>query len=161
MSEVDTSAEAVERMAKLIAMHGDDQDTAALSALLVERDAARAAAVRADIVCDQQHDEIERLRAECQRLAGEVSRAHKDALGWMERAAAVNAEIKRLRAEVARCEASLLAWIEAVGECNKDRNRLRAALLALTIREEANARREGLDPCHEAQEARALLEEGR
>ena len=70
-------------------------------------------------------DEIERLRAECQRLAGEVSRAHKDALTWMERAAAA-----------------------------------RAALLALTIHEEANARREGLEPCHEAQEARALLTEG-
>ena len=42
-------------------------------------------------------DEIERLRAECQRLAGEVSRAHKDALAWMERAAAVNAEIEAAR----------------------------------------------------------------
>lgn len=42
-------------------------------------------------------DEIERLRAECQRLAGEVSRAHKDALTWMERAAAVNAEIEAER----------------------------------------------------------------
>lgn len=70
-------------------------------------------------------------------------------------------EIERLRAEVARCEASLLAWIEAVGECNRDRNRLRATLLALTIHEEANARREGLEPCREAQEARALLEDGR
>lgn len=37
-------------------------------------------------------DEIERLRAECQRLAGEVSRAHKDALTWMERAAAARRE---------------------------------------------------------------------
>ena len=37
-------------------------------------------------------DEIERLRAECQRLAGEVSRAHKDALAWMERAAAARRE---------------------------------------------------------------------
>ena len=37
-------------------------------------------------------DEIERLRAECQRLAGEVSRAHKDALAWMEKAAAARRE---------------------------------------------------------------------
>jgi hypothetical protein len=37
-------------------------------------------------------DEIERLRAECQRLAGEVSRAHKDALGWMQKAAAARRE---------------------------------------------------------------------
>ena len=37
-------------------------------------------------------DEIERLRAECQRLAGEVSRAHKDALTWMERATAARRE---------------------------------------------------------------------
>lgn len=37
---------------------------------------------------------------------------------------------------------------------------LRKALLALTIHEEAAARREGLEPCHEAQEARALLEDG-
>ena len=51
-------------------------------------------------------DEIERLRAECQRLAGEVSRAHKDALAWMERAAA-NAEIERLRQEAARMREAL------------------------------------------------------
>ena len=37
-------------------------------------------------------DEIERLRAECQRLAAEVSRAHKDALRWMERAASARRE---------------------------------------------------------------------
>ena len=78
-------------------------------------------------------DEIERLRAECQRLADEVSRAHTDALTWMERAAAADADIERLR----------------------------ASLLALTIHEEATARREGLEPCYEAQEARALLEDGR
>ena len=77
--------------------------------------------------------EIARLRAECQRLADEVSRAHKDALTWMERAAAADADIERLR----------------------------ASLLALTIHEEATARREGLEPCYEAQEARALLEDGR
>jgi hypothetical protein len=36
MSNVDTSAEAVERLAKLIAMHGDDADATTLRALLVE-----------------------------------------------------------------------------------------------------------------------------
>lgn len=92
-------------------------------------------------------DIVERLRAEIVLLEATGAQASD--------------EIERLRAEVARCEASLLAWIEAVGECNKDRNRLRAALLALTIHEEANARREGLEPCREAQEARALLEDGR
>ena len=52
-------------------------------------------------------DEIERLRAECQRLAGEVSRAHKDALTWMERAAAANAERDAARAEAARLREAL------------------------------------------------------
>ena len=37
-------------------------------------------------------DEIERLRAERDRLAAEVSQAHKDALGWMKRAAAARRE---------------------------------------------------------------------
>lgn len=46
--------------------------------------------------------DIEWLRAERDRLAAEVSRAHKDALGWMERAAAANAEIERLRATLRR-----------------------------------------------------------
>jgi hypothetical protein len=43
-------------------------------------------------MCVEAADEIERLRAECQRLAGEVSRAHRDALAWMERAAAARRE---------------------------------------------------------------------
>ena len=43
-------------------------------------------------MCVEAADEIERLRAECQRLAGEVSRAHKDALTWMERATAARRE---------------------------------------------------------------------
>lgn len=46
-------------------------------------------------------NEIERLRAECQRLAGEVSRAHKDALAWMERAAAARREGIEAAAKVA------------------------------------------------------------
>ena len=54
-------------------------------------------------------DEIERLRAECQRLAGEVSRAHKDALTWMERAAAANAERDAARAEATRLREALIA----------------------------------------------------
>lgn len=43
---------------------------AEIERLHAERDAARAAAVRADIVCDQQHDEIERYREALQKIAG-------------------------------------------------------------------------------------------
>lgn len=39
------------------------------------------------ITLEDAADEIERLRVECERLAAEVSRAHRDALAWMERAA--------------------------------------------------------------------------
>lgn len=37
-------------------------------------------------------DDVEWLRAERDRLAAEVSRAHKDALAWMEKAAAARRE---------------------------------------------------------------------
>jgi chromosome segregation ATPase len=40
----------------------------------------------------------------------------------------LRAERDRLRENVARCEASLVAWVEAVGECNEDRKRLEEAL---------------------------------
>ena len=43
MTQPDTSAAAVERLARLIAMHGDDQDTAALSALLARVERTEAA----------------------------------------------------------------------------------------------------------------------
>ena len=40
----------------------------------------------------------------------------------------LRAERDRLRENVARCEASMVAWVEAVGECNEDRKRLLEAL---------------------------------
>jgi hypothetical protein len=55
---------------------------------------------------------------------------------------------------------ALLAADE-IERLRKERDRLRDALLALTIHEEAASRREGLEPCHEAQEARWLLNGGR
>ena len=88
-------------------------------------------------------DEIERLRAECQRLAAEVSRAHKDARAWMEKAAAARRE-----------------GIDAVGECNKDRNRLREALRSIAN----NTGCVEACPCWaklRRKAERALLEDGR
>ena len=88
-------------------------------------------------------EEIERLRAECQRLAAEVSRAHRDALAWMERAAAARRE-----------------GIDAVGECNKDRNRLREALRSIAN----NTGCVEACPCWaklRRKAERALLEDGR
>lgn len=43
----------------------------------------------------------------------------------------------------------------------KENEKLREKLLALTLHEEAAAKREGLEPCHEAQEARWLLNGGK
>lgn len=88
MSKIDTSTAAVERLAKLIAMHGDDQDTAALSALLAERDEAidqRNASdfVLAIAISQSSHHSAERdaARAEVEALRDALSAARDNIAG--------------------------------------------------------------------------------
>ena len=66
-------------------------------------------------------DEGERLRAECQRLAGEVSRAHRDALAWMERAAVARREGIEVAAAVASKRAA--SRHSTVAHCHSDRSK--------------------------------------
>lgn len=82
--------------------------------LRAERDAARAAAVRADIVCDQQHDEIERLREEGAEAAVMSNRANNRATSLQMEVYYLKAEIERLRAEVARQEGFVVGGEEAL-----------------------------------------------
>ena len=94
MSKIDTSTAAVERMAKLIAMHGDDQDTAALSALLAERDMWRQENLKKQIACEQMGARIVALEAARDAEAN-------DEITTMERDAAIR-ERDAARAEAAR-----------------------------------------------------------
>ena len=66
-------------------------------------------------------EEIERLRAECQRLAAEVSRAHRDALAWMQRAAAARREGIEAAADVASKRAA--SRHSTVAVCHSDRSK--------------------------------------
>ena len=94
-------------------------------------------------------DEIERLRAECQRLAGEVSRAHKDALTWMERAVAARREGIEAAATEVDCGCDIR---DAVLERLEAQGQKRASYLC-----------QHGDVCCalQAAEIRALLEDGR
>ena len=100
-------------------------------------------------------DEIERLRAECQRLAGEVSRAHKDALTWMGRAAAARRE--GIEAAVKWHEAKASWWSQGADAVTRqpDLSEQEAAARAIEFRENA-AEHQGY-----AAAIRALLEDGR
>lgn len=165
-AHMQVAADEIERLRKLLHMHGDDADHATLRTLLAERDALKVAIEKqrhtyheAQWVCgetaatlsdaadeierlrDQIYEsipkwqanelqrEIERLRAECRRLAGEVSRAHRDALAWMERAAAARRE--GIEAAAARCDTREVGWGGICGYREQEAADCAAAIRAL------------------------------
>jgi uncharacterized coiled-coil DUF342 family protein len=87
----DTSAKAVERLFKLVAMHGDDADAATLRALLAERD-------------------------ELLRDARQLQEGHNAA--W-ERYSALASELFSLRAERDRLQAGLLRVLQYEKKCDQ------------------------------------------
>jgi hypothetical protein len=64
MSKLDTSAEAVKRLRKLVAAHGDDVDIETLRALVAERDMWRAENAKKQEACEQMGRRIAALEAE-------------------------------------------------------------------------------------------------